>query len=50
MRVQPVEDAHDTGSVGFNPFRSQRRSAADYAMVIAAMVVVALLVAWALFG
>ena len=36
--------------MGFNPFRQQRRSAADYAMVVAAFVVVALLVLWALFG
>src|SRR6266508_4544126 len=37
-------------AVGFNPFRQQRRSPADYVMVAAAMVVIALLVAWALFG
>ncbi|MEJ5255510.1 MAG: hypothetical protein WHS89_09190 [Acidimicrobiales bacterium] len=43
-------DTHDTDRVGFNPFRSQRRSTADYAMVIAAMVVVVLLLAWAVFG
>jgi len=36
--------------MGFNPFRQQRRSAADYAMVVAAFVVVAALVAWALLG
>jgi hypothetical protein len=36
--------------VGFNPFRPQRRSAADYAMVVAAFVVVALLLLWALLG
>jgi hypothetical protein len=36
--------------MGFNPFRQQRRSAADYAMVVAAFVVVALLILWALFG
>src|SRR4051794_33579960 len=36
--------------VGFNPFRQQRRSAADYAMVVAAVVVVALLILWALLG
>jgi len=36
--------------MGFNPFRHQRRSSADYAMVIAAFVVVALLLLWALFG
>jgi hypothetical protein len=36
--------------MGFNPFRQQHRSAADYAMVIAAFVVVALLILWALLG
>ena len=36
--------------MGLNPFRPQRRSAADYVMVAAAVVVVALLLAWALFG
>jgi hypothetical protein len=36
--------------VGFNPFRQQRRSVADYAMVAAAFVVVALLLVWALLG
>jgi hypothetical protein len=36
--------------MGFNPFRAQRRSGADYVMVAAALVVCALLVAWAVFG
>jgi hypothetical protein len=36
--------------VGFNPFRPQSSSAADVAIVVAAFVVVALLVAWAMFG
>ena len=36
--------------MGFNPFRQQRRSTADYAMVVAAFVVVALLILWALLG
>jgi len=36
--------------MGFNPFRQQKRSTADYAIVIAAFVVVALLIAWAVFG
>jgi hypothetical protein len=36
--------------VGFNPFRSQRRSTADYVLVAAALLVIALLVAWALAG
>ncbi len=36
--------------MGFNPFRQHRRSAADYALVVAAIVVCALLVAWAALG
>jgi hypothetical protein len=36
--------------MGFNPFRQQRRSVADYAMVVGALVVVAALVLWAVFG
>jgi hypothetical protein len=36
--------------MGFNPFRQQRRSAADYAMVVGALVVVAALILWAVFG
>jgi hypothetical protein len=36
--------------VGLNPFRQHRRSPADILMVVAALVVCILLVAWALFG
>jgi hypothetical protein len=36
--------------MGFNPFRQQRRVVADYAMVVGALVVVAALVLWAVFG
>jgi hypothetical protein len=36
--------------MGMNPFRPHRRSAADYVMVAAAFVVIALLIAWAIFG
>jgi hypothetical protein len=36
--------------VGFNPFRQHRRSAADYALVAAALVVVLALLAWAVWG
>lgn len=36
--------------MGLNPFRQQRRSAADYLLVAGAVLVCALLVAWALFG
>ena len=37
-------------AVGFNPFRQQRRSSADYLMVAVAMVIIVALVVWALFG
>jgi hypothetical protein len=36
--------------MGLNPFRPQRRTAADYLFVVAGLVVCALLVAWAFFG
>jgi hypothetical protein len=36
--------------MGFNPFRPQRRSNADYVMVAAAMLIVAALLVWALLG
>ena len=36
--------------MGLNPFRPQSVSPADIAMVVGAIVVVALLVAWAVFG
>jgi hypothetical protein len=36
--------------MGFNPHRPHRRSAADYVMVVAAVLVCAALVAWALFA
>lgn len=37
--------------MGFNPFRPRKGSRkADYAMVIGAVVVVALLIAWAFLG
>ena len=44
------ERLSDTDGMGFNPFRAQRRSSADYVMVVATLVVCALLVAWAIFG
>jgi hypothetical protein len=37
-------------AVGFNPFRQQKRSYADYVLVAAAVVICIALVAWALFG
>jgi hypothetical protein len=36
--------------MGLNPFRPQSVSPADIAMVVGAIVVVAALVAWAVFG
>jgi hypothetical protein len=36
--------------MGLNPFRPQRRSAADYLMVAGALLACASLVAWAFFG
>ena len=39
-----------TAGVGMNPFRPQRRSPADYVMVVAALVVLTGLVLWAFFG
>jgi hypothetical protein len=36
--------------MGLNPFRPQSVSPADIAMVVGAVVVVALLVAWAILG
>jgi hypothetical protein len=36
--------------MGFDPHRAQHRSPADYVMVAAAVLIVAALVAWALFG
>jgi hypothetical protein len=36
--------------VGYNPFRERVKHRGDLAMVVAALVVVALLLAWAFFG
>jgi hypothetical protein len=36
--------------MGFNPFRGQTRRASDLVLVGVALVVIAALVAWALFG
>jgi hypothetical protein len=36
--------------MGLNPFRQQNKSVGDYVMVAVALLVCALLVAWALFG
>jgi hypothetical protein len=36
--------------VGLNPFRSHTTRASDVAIVVAALVVVGALVAWAVFG
>jgi len=40
----------NTGIVGFNPHRQQRRSPFDYVMVGAALIVCLGLIVWALFG
>lgn len=39
-----------TGPMGFDPHRKQVRSPLDYVLVAACLVLVAALVAWALFG
>jgi hypothetical protein len=36
--------------MGLNPFRQQRRSPADYAMVVGAVLVTLLLLVWAFLG
>lgn len=36
--------------MGFDPYRGQHRSYADYALMIATLAVCAALVAWAVFG
>jgi len=36
--------------VGLNPFRSQVRRTTDYVVVAVALIVIAALVLWALFG
>jgi len=36
--------------MGFNPFRPAKRQASDVVMVVAAFVVIAAAVAWALLG
>jgi hypothetical protein len=36
--------------MGLNPFRQHRRTAADYVMVVGAVVVCVALVLWALLG
>jgi hypothetical protein len=37
-------------AMGFNPYRPQRRSAADYVFVAAGLLVCAALLVWALLG
>ena len=41
---------HYRGDVGYNPYREMVKHRGDLAIVVIAIVVVALLVAWALFG
>lgn len=38
------------GSVGLNPFRAQEKRGTDFVVVGVALVVIAALVLWALFG
>ena len=40
--------SRDTGAMGLNPFRQQRRRSADYVYVAASVIVVVALVLWAL--
>jgi hypothetical protein len=44
-----AETVRHTWTMGFNPFRPQRRRTSDYAFVAAAFVVTAALLIWALF-
>ncbi len=47
----PVREGRGhTAPMGFNPYRKHRRSPADLAMVIGAVLVVLLLLAWAIAG
>ena len=41
---------HDTGDVGFNPYRKYVPKKADYLFVAAAVLAVLALVAWTAFG
>jgi energy-coupling factor transporter transmembrane protein EcfT len=41
---------HDTGAVGFNPYRKFVPKKTDYVFVVAAIVAVVALVAWTAFG
>ena len=42
--------AHDTGHVGFNPYRKFIPKRADYVFVAAAILAVIALLAWTIFG
>ena len=46
--MPPAVGANRISSVGFNPYRQQRRRRSDYVFVAAAFVVVAVLLVWAL--
>jgi len=41
---------HDTGAMGFDPTRPQRRRPSDLAFVVAGLLVAVGLVVWALLG
>lgn len=47
MKLTMSRRRDDTVDVGFNPFRPHRRRAADYAMVLAALAVIAVALLWA---
>lgn len=50
LTPSPTATAGYRGAMGFNPFREQVQRRSDIVLVVAAFVVVAALVAWALFG
>jgi hypothetical protein len=48
--VAAAARTRNLGPMGFNPHRKMAKTPADYAMVIGAVVVCALLLAWAFLG
>lgn len=48
--AQPPSGRRSVGAMGLNPHGKMRKDAADYAMVAGAIVVCALLLAWAFLG
>jgi hypothetical protein len=49
-RRSPLRRSHYRGRVGFNPFRQQVQRGSDIVIVAVALVVIAALVLWAMFG